>query len=277
MKKLENLPDKGILHAEAGRTKFSLTRFAPSGELAPFVENYWHTEWDLRGHPPYRQVILSHPCVNLVFEQDELIGRYTGVHGIRESSDSRLLQGQGTALGIKFKPGGFYPFWRQPMTRLTGRSVGCGELFGLDMGPIERRMFAVDSGEEMAAAADAFLRERQPERFPSAELATEIVEAASANRQIVKVAELAGLFGLSLRSLQRIFNQYIGISPKWVIRRFRIHEAAERMENGDLTDWTEFAGQLGYFDQAHFIRDFKAVAGKTPAAHLEANSKLKPS
>lgn len=277
MKKLDNLPDKGLLHAEAGRTKFSLTRYAPSEDLAPFVEHYWLTEWDLQGQPPYRQFLITHPCVNLVFEQDGRNGCYTGVHGIRETSDSRLLEGKGKAIGIKFKPGGFYPFWQQPMTRLTGTSVSCGEMFGVDMGPIERQVFNQRGGEQIAAAAENFLRERLPARVALAELATEIVEAVSDNRQIAKSGDLSELFGMSLRSLQRIFNQYIGISPKWVIRRFRLHEAAERMEKGDKTDWTELAAQLGYFDQAHFIRDFKAVAGKTPSAHLQANSELRPS
>lgn len=276
MEKLENLPDKGLLHAEAGRAKFSLTRYAPSEDLVPFVEHYWHIEWDLRGQPPYRQFLLTHPCVNLVFEQNDK-GCYTGVHGIRQTSDSRLLEGKGSVLGIKFKPGGFYPFWRQPMTQLTGISVDCGELFKVEMGPIEQRLFSQRSGEWMAETAEQFLRDRLPERVGLAELANEIVEAASDNRQIAKSSELAELFGMSLRSLQRIFNQYVGISPKWVIRRFRLHEAAERMEQGDQMDWTELAAQLGYFDQAHFIRDFKAVAGKTPLAHLQANSELKPS
>jgi len=276
VKQLENLPDKGILHAEAGRTKFSLTRYAPSEDLAHFVEHYWLTEWDLRGQPPYRQVILTHPCVNLVFEKDAQ-GCYTGVHGIREATDSKLLQGEGMALGVKFKPGGFYPFRRQPMTRLTGISLSCSEMLGVDTTPVEQRMFAQDSGERMAAVAESFLRERQPERDTLAELATRIVEAASTNRDLAKASDLADLFGMSVRSLQRLFSQYIGISPKWVIRRFRLHEAAERMEKGNKADWTQLAAHLGYFDQAHFIRDFKAVAGKTPFEHFQADRKLKPS
>lgn len=59
----------------------------------------------------------------------------------------------------------------------------------------------------------------------------------------------------------------LGVTPKWVIKRFRLQEAAERIEQGAATSWTELAMQLGYFDQAHFIKDFKSVLGQTPAAY----------
>ena len=267
MRELADLPDKGILRAEAGRTKFSLTRYAPSEDLAFFVEHYWLTRWDLRGQAPYRQVILSHPCVNLVFEKGDQ-GVFTGVHGIRASSDSKLLQGEGTALGIKFKPGGFYPFWRQPLYRLTGVSVACGELFGMEMSGVEQRLFEQDSGEKMAEAAEAFLRGRRPASDPQAELASRIVETAARERGLAKAADLAAVFGMSLRSLQRLFGRYVGISPKWVIRRFRLHEAAQMMEAGEQPDWAQLAHELGYYDQAHFIKNFKEIVGKSPYNYM---------
>jgi AraC-like DNA-binding protein len=68
--------------------------------------------------------------------------------------------------------------------------------------------------------------------------------------------------------LQRWFNEYVGVGPKWVINRYRLHEAIERLA-GDLpVDWTQLALELGYFDQAHFIRDFKALVGVPPAAYV---------
>ena len=61
-----------------------------------------------------------------------------------------------------------------------------------------------------------------------------------------------------------MFNQYVGVGPKWVINRYRMHEALERMEQDDALEWTRLALELGYFDQAHFIRDFKALIGRSP-------------
>jgi AraC-like DNA-binding protein len=69
--------------------------------------------------------------------------------------------------------------------------------------------------------------------------------------------------GYSKRTLQRLFREYVGVSPKWVLQRVRLHEAAERMAGGE-GDWPRLALELGFFDQAHFIKAFKAVIGLTP-------------
>lgn len=71
--------------------------------------------------------------------------------------------------------------------------------------------------------------------------------------------------GVSLRPLQRHFLRYVGVNPKWVIQRYRLHEAAERLKAGPV-DLASLALELGYFDQAHFTRDFRAIVGMSPGA-----------
>ena len=66
------------------------------------------------------------------------------------------------------------------------------------------------------------------------------------------------------RELDHLFREYVGVKPKWVLERIRLHEAAERMADGE-SDWPALALDLGYFDQAHFIKAFKAVVGRSPA------------
>ena len=75
---------------------------------------------------------------------------------------------------------------------------------------------------------------------------------------------LAGELGLSKRGLQRLFAEYVGIGPKWVIRRYRLHEVTARMAAGGAIDWAVLAADLGYADQGHFIRDFKSMFGGPP-------------
>ncbi|HJU40524.1 MAG TPA: helix-turn-helix domain-containing protein, partial [Tahibacter sp.] len=70
--------------------------------------------------------------------------------------------------------------------------------------------------------------------------------------------------------LQRLFGDYVGASPKWVINRYRLHEAVERLAAGDAVDWADLALELGYFDQAHFNRDFKRLVGRAPGAFARA-------
>jgi AraC-like DNA-binding protein len=80
------------------------------------------------------------------------------------------------------------------------------------------------------------------------------------------VDDLAAATGRSPRALQRLFREYVGVTPKWVLRRLRLQEAAERMAGG-AGDWAALAVDLGYFDQAHFINDFRRVVGRSPAEY----------
>src|SRR5262249_1624732 len=82
--------------------------------------------------------------------------------------------------------------------------------------------------------------------------------------------DVTARFGLSPRSLQRLFQRYVGVSPKWVLQRYRLHEAAARLAEGTSGTWAEVAVELGYFDQSPFIRDFTRAVGMTPVAYAAA-------
>ncbi len=103
-------------------------------------------------------------------------------------------------------------------------------------------------------------------------LVSSVVERIAADRTITRVAELAEQIGVSQQTLQRLFGQYVGVSPKWVIQRYRLIEAADQLAQRADIDLPGLAQALGYFDQAHFINDFRATVGDTPAAYAETVS-----
>ncbi len=117
------------------------------------------------------------------------------------------------------------------------------------------------------AAIEHFLRERLPAPDPTVALIDTIVAEIFARREIQRVEDLAAGFGYSARSLQRLFSDYFGVSPKWVLRRYRLQEAADRLSEGRARSLEALALELGYFDQAHFNRDFKSLVGRTPAEY----------
>ena len=90
------------------------------------------------------------------------------------------------------------------------------------------------------------------------------------NKRMASVEALAEHFGLHKRALQRLFADYVGTSPKWVIQRYRLLEAVERVAAGEPIVWSDLAAELGYFDQAHLIRHFKTLLGTTPAEFARA-------
>jgi AraC-like DNA-binding protein len=117
----------------------------------------------------------------------------------------------------------------------------------------------------MIACSCDFLRARCSGVDETTVLLNAMVAEVVADRSITRVAQLVERFGTRERKLQRLFGEYVGVSPKWVIQRARLIEAAERLAAGDSVDSAALAQDLGYFDQAHFIRDFGSIVGRPPA------------
>ncbi|MFI6160199.1 DUF6597 domain-containing transcriptional factor [Micromonospora haikouensis] len=90
------------------------------------------------------------------------------------------------------------------------------------------------------------------------------------DRSVLRVDDLARRHGTTTRRLQRLFLDHVGVSPKWVIRRYRIQEAIEHAAGGGPVDWAAVAADLGYADQAHLIREFATATGLTPAAYARS-------
>ena len=253
---------RGVLHRLAAG-EFAHHRAAPPPELADCVEHFWRVRWNLDGRPPQVQETLPHPNVHLVVERGS--ARAFGVHTRRWT---RVLEGRASAFGIKFRPGAFRPFLQGPVSRLMDDSLPADALFGPGARELGAIAACADDASGDAHAVDLaarFLRERLPAVDPDALLAGRIVDSIVDDRELHAAGALAERFGLGLRALQRLFNDYVGIGPKWVIQRYRLHEAIARVQAGEAVAWAALAQDLGYFDQAHFIADFRKRVGKTPA------------
>lgn len=120
------------------------------------------------------------------------------------------------------------------------------------------------------AALDALLTpllRAGPGTLAQAELAMGLADRIRTDRTIRRVADFARAEGLSVRTLQRLFAGYVGVSPKWVLLRYRVHEALERAASGAEADWAALAAELGYSDQAHLVRDVTATVGVPPTVY----------
>ena len=253
---------RGVLHQRAAASRFRLRQYPPSPDLAPFVDYYWIVRWDLRGQPPHEQAVLPHPTVHLTFEPER-----TAIYGVVTRLFVRRIEGEGAALGVRFRPGGFRPFWPEPIARLTGQIVAADQLLG-SAGEQARQV--VVTGPDDAVLVDrvqALLDSIRPTRDPVAEEVAAMVARIVADPALRRVDELAATLGLPVRRLQRLFADYVGVSPKWVMRRARLHEAALRAEQGGPVDWAALASDLGYSDQAHLTRDFTATIGEPPGRY----------
>ncbi len=260
-------PPRGILHHRALLKLPEYGRFWPSEDLAPFIEHFWTVAWDLAD--PEVHEVLPHPSVYLVIEQNN-----SRVAGVPRGRFVRRLEGRGRVLGTKFRPGGFRGFWQGSIAELTGNTWTLDHTFGAGSKGLEERALRESDPRKAFEIVQDFLRAHaitsgREERL-AAELAGDIARQIATDRTITRVEQLAERFNLSMRKLQRLFADNVGVSPKWVIQRYRLHEAAERIAADVHLDGATLAFELGYADQAHFIRDFRRLVGKTPAEYSRA-------
>jgi AraC-like DNA-binding protein len=240
-------------------------RLAPCAALAGLVEHFWTVEWDLRGQPALRPRTLPHPSVHLVLEGSR--HEVTGVHTRRFE---RLLEGRGRVFAVKFRPAMFHGLFGRPVGLLANRVVPVREVFGEAGARLCRRVSREPDEARRIAQAEEFLLARAPAPTPLALRLRDLVERAAADRTWTSVEHLCEASGLPLRTLQRHFRTHVGVSPKWVLQRYRLHEAAERLKAAPRTDLVTLALDLGYSDQPHFVRDFKALIGETPGSFAKA-------
>jgi AraC-like DNA-binding protein len=161
---------------------------------------------------------------------------------------------------VRFAAAGAAPLFALPMAELADRVVDVGALWPA---PLVRRLA---DARDTAGVLDVLARRAAAsEREP---LATARVRAAvraiTAAERLPTARELADALGASERHLRRAFADLIGLSPKRFVRVVRFRRALALARRSAQPAWAAIAHQVGYFDQAHLIAEFRALAGTTP-------------
>lgn len=276
-------PPRGVLHAPEDRGEaFYHQRIAPPSELAPFIQHFWYVQWDRRGLAPGSAETLPHPSCYLVFEHDlersiadPSVFQRTEVSGVHTGKFSRAMEGRGRVFGLKFQPGGIFPYLRKSVSTLTNRVIPAEQVFGPGVNPLAELLRSHNTPEAMAAATSSYLLSDPPKPDPSCDIASKLVSAILDDSTILTVEILSSRSGLSVRALQRLFKMYVGVTPKWVIRRYRLHELLDRFNSGEWFEGAQLAVDLGYADQSHLINDFRKLAGVAPTEYLRRIPKEK--
>ncbi|MFO6451758.1 MULTISPECIES: helix-turn-helix domain-containing protein [unclassified Aeromicrobium] len=240
-------------------------RFAPSPALASVVRRYWMPVWSLPDGRVSVQRVLQYPvCLVVVsHEYARLVGPSSGL-------STTELGGTGWALGTILQPAAGVALLGGPVDGLTDRAVPLATA-SFPVGDLVARIRAAVGGApddpERQRAAVALMEESLAGLLPVDEeglLVNAIVEYVEGDPEVQRVTQVCEKFAITERSLQRLTARRIGLSPKWLIQRRRLHEAAERLRDEPRPDLARVAADLGYADQAHFGRDFRTVTGLTP-------------
>lgn len=196
-------------------------------------------------------------------------------------SSSVTLDGEGWAVGTMLEPAAGRLLLGRSVAELTDRWV---DLTGVDgvpssLVPDVRAAMAASPRDPAAHAAAIAVVERWLTAYLPVDeqglLINQIVTWLRHNPDVTRVEHVAREFGLTERSLQRLVEQRVGLTPKWLVKRRRLHDAVQALKSGNTT-LADVAAELGYSDQAHFTHDFRAVTGMTPGHFLRDQRSTPP-
>lgn len=199
---------------------------------------------------------------------------YARFYGVTTGLSTVELSDDGWAVGTMLRPAAGRLLWRRPVSELTDRHVGLDAVPGVAAAELTSRIRAVMAPEPSDPARHAeavgMIEEILAGHLPVDEiglLVNAIVDRVESDQTITRVDHLADAVGLGERQLQRITRDRLGLSPKWLIQRRRLHDATLRLKQGTV-GLADLAYELGYSDQAHFTRDFSRVTGTPPGWYL---------
>ncbi len=261
----------GVLRPDEFARYVELERADCGPSLSPWVENYWMLRWDLPAGTSYLSSTLPHPACTLSVERGHRragVGReHVVVTGVLTRRFDVDVAGVGWVFGVKFRPGGLASLTGTSARTLRDLTVPALGVVGasthatldalgppLDMDTCRRRVDAVLAQDGTTPEADY-------------QFVLQIIGEMLDDPSLVRVAQLEDRFATTARRLQRLFAHYVGVSPKWVLARYRMHDVVTELDHGYDGSLADLAARHGWFDQAHFAREFSRLVGCPPSAY----------
>ena len=266
----------GLLRPDEFARHVDLVR-DPAGESAArWVENRWALRWSLPDGRWYDSEVIPHPTCSLTVELGSHPrsgmprGETVAVTGVCTRRFDVEVRGWGRVVGLRFRPGGLSALTGRPASAWTDRSVAASEVLPPALVAALGDPDLAETGAEWAEVAErglATLADERPD--PRYELLLDVVADMLADHTMLSVADAADRHAVTVRTLQRLFTHYVGVGPKWVLARYRLHDAVADLDDGWPGTLTDLAVRYGWYDQAHFTRDFTALVGVTPGRYRD--------
>ncbi len=240
----------------------SIDCFLPNGETEMII--------DLTDRPKYiydRETLKEIQACHNVW----VSGVRTEPICIPSGRDSRMMI-------VNFKKGGGHPFYPLPLGEITNYVIDADLLFGDRIRELRGRMLETGSIHERFKILEVFLIKVAGDRLHpdvKGECVAYMINYMQDSPNAGSLEELAHAVGYSQKHLIRLFRDRVGVTPKMYMRLLRFQQVIKEIEQMEGHDWLDVAHSCGYFDQAHFIRDFKNFSGFTPSTYaLRKNDQL---
>jgi len=258
--------------------------YTPIPELQSFVKCFWTLE-DGGIEKPVKQRVLPDGCMEMIFHYGDLYQQYfeDGSSIIQPRS---FVFGQITTyieiaptgitglVAARFLPDGLTPFLEIPVSSLENKAVDISNVFGKKGKLLEQKVIAAASNAERIKLIESFLLSRLVDPQTINAIAKNCLDIIFQSQGQLAMVELAGKLKINRRSMERKFLLSIGMSPKQLSKVVRLQAALKMLEQRNFSSLTSLAYENGYYDQAHFIKDFKEFTGMSPKLFFSENLKL---
>lgn len=254
--------------------------YIPRPPLSDFVNVMWYWDGYVQSHAQER--LLPDGCMTIAFSLGErsLLKRAPEhaspaadvagqvICGARSSPMVLDTADMVTTLGIQFKPGGGFPFLRMPASELRELCVPLDDVFGAGAASLRGRLLECAGPQQMFAVVEQWLLAHAAkglEKHPAVAYAMRrFVEGALAQ----PLSSVLDGIGYSQRHFNQLFADEVGLTPKRFLRVRRFQRVISSVAGMPFVDWADLALRCGYYDQPHFVHDFRGFCGLTPAAYL---------
>lgn len=253
----------------------------PVAELQPFVKCFWTMEAE-REEQPIRQRIVPDGCMEMIFNYGDRFRQYFE-DGTSILQPKSFVFGQITSfievaptgvtgiIATRFLPEGLTPFLDIAVAELENKAVSIEEVFGEKGKQLEQDVISASDNQQRISIIETFLFSRLTEPKAIDAITRACVEVIFQSQGQLGVVELADKVNVNRRNMERKFTAAIGMSPKQLSRVARLQATLKMLDQKKYTSLTSLAYENGYYDQAHFIKDFKEFTGMSPKSFFGEN------
>ena len=252
----------------------------PQPPLSQFVENMWLVEGATTDYT--REKILPDGAIELIIDldsqpksifEDEASERFRTVKkGWISGERTRYIvigaDSNQSMVGIRFRPGGAYPFFGFPISELSESVTELDLIWGNLVDEIRDQLQGIESPEARLLRLESFLLGQARRSLEANRLITFAVYQLQHSPQFLAIRDLANTIGITQKHLISQFEKVVGLRPKSFARVCKFQKVVNLIEQQNQIQWAAIASDCGYYDQAHFIHEFQAFSGLNPSTYL---------